>query len=91
MSVQLTPKRGIFGFTLDRCLTGGLSQPLAEISTAGLLVATGSVRGAPELPAPAAVFLAGISWKGSPSLLLGPEDWFVLYLVPILIPRVLGI
>jgi hypothetical protein len=59
--------RGIFGFTSGRYLTIGLSLPLAEMSTAGTLVAGGPLRGAPELPTPAEVFLLGISLKGSPS------------------------
>jgi hypothetical protein len=51
MSVLLTPKRRVLGLISGRFLTTGLSLPLAEISTAGLLVATGPLNGTQELPA----------------------------------------
>jgi hypothetical protein len=52
VSVLLSPKRGVLGFTSGRFLTTGSSVPLAEISKAGSLVAAGPLTGAPELPAP---------------------------------------
>jgi hypothetical protein len=52
MSVLLTLKRVVFVFISDRVRTAGSSLSLAEISTAGSLVATGLLDGAPELPAP---------------------------------------
>jgi hypothetical protein len=53
VSVTLTPKGEVPGFISGRFLTTGLSLPLAEISAAGSLVATGPLNGAPELLAPA--------------------------------------
>jgi hypothetical protein len=52
VSVSLTPKREVPGFTSGRFLTTGLSLPLAEISAEGSLIATGPLNSAPELPAP---------------------------------------
>jgi hypothetical protein len=48
VSLLLTSKRGLIGFTSGRFLTSGLALPLAEISAAALLVLTGAL----ELPAP---------------------------------------
>jgi hypothetical protein len=52
VSVLLTPKRVVSDFNFDRFQTTGSSLSLAEISTAGSLVAAGPLNGAPELPAP---------------------------------------
>jgi hypothetical protein len=50
--LSLTPRREVPGFISGRFLTTGLSLPLAEISAAGSLVATGLFNGTPELPSP---------------------------------------
>jgi hypothetical protein len=52
VSVLLTPKRRVPDLTSGRFLTTGSSLSLAEISTAGFLVATGPLNGVLELPAP---------------------------------------
>jgi hypothetical protein len=52
VSVPLTPKREVPGFTSGRFLTTGSSLPLAEITAAGSLVAAGPLNGAPELRVP---------------------------------------
>jgi hypothetical protein len=52
VSVLLIPRRGAHSFTLGRVLTIGLPLPMPEIFTACLLVATGPLNSALELPAP---------------------------------------
>jgi hypothetical protein len=48
----LAPEREVPCSTSGRFLTIGSSLPLAEVTAAGSLVATGSLSGTPELPAP---------------------------------------
>jgi hypothetical protein len=87
VSVLLTSKREVPGFTSGRFLTTRLSLPLAEITAAGLLVAAGPLNGAPELSAPC----RSISHRdllGGESL-LGPVDFFDS--VSIAVPQVMGI
>jgi hypothetical protein len=52
MSELLIPKRGVLSLTSGRFLANGSSLSLAEISTAGSLVAAGPLNGVPELPVP---------------------------------------
>jgi hypothetical protein len=51
ISVSLTLKKEVPGFISGSFLITGSSVPLAEISAAVSLVATGPLNGAPELPA----------------------------------------
>jgi hypothetical protein len=52
MSELLTLKKGVFCLTSGRFPTIGSSLPLAEISAAFLMVATGTLNSELELPAP---------------------------------------
>jgi hypothetical protein len=74
VSIPLAPKREVPGSTSGRFLTIGSSLPLAEVTAAGSLVATGPVTGTPEPQPPAKVFLLGISLGENPSSFLGPSD-----------------
>jgi hypothetical protein len=49
--ILLTLRRVVSGFTSGRFFTIGSFLPLAKISRAGSLVATGFLNGSPELPA----------------------------------------
>jgi hypothetical protein len=68
MSALLNPKRGVLGLNSGRFLTIGSSLSLAKMSIAGLLAAAGPLKFTPKLPAPAEVFLVGISLMGVPLL-----------------------
>jgi hypothetical protein len=60
VSVSLTTKGEVLGFTSGGFLTTGSSLPLAEISAAGSLVATGPLNGARSFLPPAELFLVWI-------------------------------